>query len=447
MLKDQVMQSLTSKQQKVIAVAFLGLASLTAAYSVYPSRLVNNFPSANKEGSNLIPFPSNDCLDEDQFKEEKISPSSLISQADYLAYKHALDRIYLERNKRHRIEIINQMHAKLLRFEKEQTAGEYLLAADLYNTSLKIMQTWNRLKQVNSDELQIYSPHVTDSTDLKTISIKAQPLTESEKALKRYFEVLTEFPQLKREGENNDHDKETYEIFYDLKNIQEVQELTYQALYNKTQSHEQAATGSMIGIVYEDRWAMLIRDAVQSPSGKKHTYIRFVWKSQFLGTEAGAGIMPLVQTKEGIKIGLILTNRHSTSWELEIPRGASAKGEAAAETAKRELEEEMGYKIDNSTYLGRIAPDTGILSSVIPVFEAYVTGSGEAKPEKTEAIKGTFLFSLDEIKAALKNKDDNGTSFLEVSLNGEKKRIPLRDSFLIFALLQHQLLEESKSEN
>lgn len=376
--------------------------------------------------------------------------SGLISQSDYLAYKYALEDLQQEATRtelsslmRRNVQVINQMHAKLHACAKEQTAGEYLLAADLYNTSLKVMKVWNESKgSTIAKELLIHSPHVPESTELQAIRIAAKPITESEKALNRYLELLKQYPQVKREGPINDHKLGTYEIIYDLNEIYKVQNSTYETIYKKTNSHEIATKASMIGVVYEDPWAVIIRDAVISPHGKRHTYIRFFWKAQLNGTEAGAAIMPIMSTQEGVKVGLILTNRHATSWEFEIPRGSARPGESSADTAKRELAEEMGGKIDKPLYLGKMAPDTGILASVIPVYRGDILEMGQAKQERTEAIKGAYWFSFQEIQAALKNKDVDGNSYLEVMIEGEKKRFPLRDPFLVYALFQHQLITE-----
>jgi 8-oxo-dGTP pyrophosphatase MutT (NUDIX family) len=339
------------------------------------------------------------------------------------------------------IQIIKSMHIKLNVGQQEQAAGEYLLAVDLYHECLKVMKSWNSLwlSNTKAKDLLIHSPHALDSTELQPLIITTKPLTESEKALTRYFELLQEYPQLKRTGEINDHLAGAYEIFYDLTSIHEIQTLTYEAIFKKTQSHELAAKYSIIGVVYEDPWCLIIRDAVISPHKKKHTYIRFYWKSELTAGCSGAAILPVVKTTEGDKIALLLIYRHTTKWEFEIPRGSAQIEETPEQTARRELKAETGF--DGSfRHLGNMAPDSGILSSRIPIFRADVTETGKAKQEKTEAIKDYFLFSIEEIKASLKNKDQDGNSYLEVCIKGEKKRYPVEDSFLIYALYQNDLI-------
>jgi ADP-ribose pyrophosphatase len=57
----------------------------------------------------------------------------------------------------------------------------------------------------------------------------------------------------------------------------------------------------------------------------------------------------------------------------------------------------------------------------------------ESNLEYSEAIAGTISFTKDELKAGLIQ------GFLEVSIQGGKKQIPLRDAFLTFALLQAEI--------
>ena len=364
-----------------------------------------------------------------------------ISQEEWARLVRTEDPLAL----RCRIRLINEIHAKLLAGQKEQTAGEYLLAAHLYNKSLKVMRVWNNLfgTDVTGEDLIIQSPHALESTELKPVQITSKPLTESEKALNRYFELLDQNRRLKRTGPNNDHKKGAYEIFYDLKNIKEIESLTYTALYKRTGSHEQAAKGSMIGVVYEDPWCFILRDAVMSPHGKKHTSIRFYWKNQLDKSNPGsAAMMPIVKTSDGMKVGLILNYRHATQWEFELPRGGSLSNETPYQTAQRECEEETGYFIEKPIYVGNITPDSEILSSVIPIYRGLVVHKGTPKQEKMEAILGTYLFSLEEIKSALNKKDIHGNSYLEIDIEGEKWSFPVRDPCLIYALFQMQSLSE-----
>jgi ADP-ribose pyrophosphatase YjhB (NUDIX family) len=486
-IKDRMINSVPPLQKRVVAIAVLILTGLAVvAYVFYRLYLAKELKVEKKgvhqaKEDDLVP---NERIQLDILPHQENS-KPIITQRDYLAYKHALDDVRLvlkchqkdELHKievirqqfrikldnpvkkkttleewmksaqtedplkiRDRIQVINNIHSKLLECQNEQSAGEYLLAADLYNTSLKIIKKWNALIETHpGKELLIQAPHLSENHKLQLININAKPLTEREKALNRYFELLDQYPQIKRTGDKNDHLQGTYEIVYDREVIREIQDLTYENLYKRTKSHELAYKGSLIGVVYEDSWGLILRDPVISPHEKKHTYIRFIWKSQLNGIEAGAAILPFVKSDDGIKIALILTNRHATSWEFEIPRGGARANETSEQTAQRELLEETGYIIDKPIYFGKIAPDTGIVSSVIPVFGGEIKEEKVAKQDKTEAIKGKFLFSLKEIETALKNKHPDGNSYLKVTIDGVEKEYPIRDPFFMFALLQYKL--------
>lgn len=402
-----------------------------------------------------------------------------ISQSDYLAYKHALidiktvyrcnkkgklngledyqgrlqkkikdvniqffsniewcDRMISKDNLglSKKIKVINHIHIKMYEGRNEPTVGEYILAVDEYNTHLKFMQIWNKIWKENiaKDKFCIYSPTDSKTTNLQPLNV-SEPLSEDDKALNRYFELLRDYPQLKRIGDQNDHKKGMYEIVYDEEKIRLIQSIAYKKFYNNFGSHDLALKASRPGVVFEDAFWLILRDCVIAPKGIELTYNRLIQKTQ-LNQCVGAAIMPIIELPNGeTKISLILHYRHATqSWEFELPRGNSELGETAQQTARRELHEETGYEVEQPIYLGSIAPDSGAMSSLVPIFSGQVTViNHENELDETEAIKGKFLFSYQEIMQALKSSDH----CLEVMIDGEKKRYPVRDPFLYSALL------------
>ena len=79
-------------------------------------------------------------------------------------------------------------------------------------------------------------------------------------------------------------------------------------------------------------------------------------------------------------------------WILEIPAGTIDKGETSEEAVKREVLEELGYKVDSieKIYEGYLSP--GILTEQITVFYTEVTtndkiGRGGGAKEEQEDIK------------------------------------------------------------
>jgi ADP-ribose pyrophosphatase len=182
-----------------------------------------------------------------------------------------------------------------------------------------------------------------------------------------------------------------------------------------------------VGIVNEDQNWIWLRDAVYFPQGTPGTCDRLLWRSELKENSPGVAVLPVLPSG---KIILILTYRHATrSWELELPRGGMESKETFEEAAFRELKEETGFVASAVSFLGEIATDTGVHSSVIPVFMGKISAQDESAPEYFEAIAGTLAFTKDEIKEGLVK------GFLEVTIHGVKKQIPLRDAFLTFAIL------------
>ncbi|MBI3236939.1 MAG: NUDIX hydrolase, partial [Chlamydiales bacterium] len=158
-----------------------------------------------------------------------------------------------------------------------------------------------------------------------------------------------------------------------------------------------------------------------------------VWKSELKGRGRPPGVAVLPVLPSG-QIVLNLNYRHATrSWELELPRGALNPQETIEAAALREVKEETGLIASSLIFLGSMAPDTGVLSSIIPVFIGKITAKEDSNPEYSEAIADALLFTKEELKEGFVQ------GFLEVSIEGKKKQVPFRDSFVAFALLQAEI--------
>lgn len=326
-----------------------------------------------------------------------------------------------------KISYIQTIHAKLTNKNSVQIDKEHYLAIHTYNESLKVMGKWNsevasthfnyKLQINPAGELQIFF------TLIPTPVLK----TDDEIALGKYFDLLKKYPNLKREGSLNDYKEGTYQIFYDPTDIARVQTASYERLVNKGMAPQDARAASRVGVVFEDQFWLVIRDAVKAPGGFEHTYNRLVQKS-YLGGVGGAAVLPIDNRTGEWKISLILTFRHATNqWELELPRGGSKPGEKGEDTARRELKEESGFNA-NPFFLGSITPDSGVMSSIVPIYSGVVEGEVATKQDKTEAIAGKYAFTLKEIEEGLKN------GYMEISKNNQKMKVGLSDPFLISAL-------------
>jgi ADP-ribose pyrophosphatase len=134
---------------------------------------------------------------------------------------------------------------------------------------------------------------------------------------------------------------------------------------------------SRTGIVYEDRYMIVLRDAVRRPNGELGTYVRTMPTSG----AAGAAVLPLLDDK----IVLLRHFRHATrKWHLEIPRGYGEVGVSAAEQARQELREEIEAEADNLIHLGAFHSNTGTASDQVELFLAQISALGS--PQTSEGI-------------------------------------------------------------
>ena len=99
----------------------------------------------------------------------------------------------------------------------------------------------------------------------------------------------------------------------------------------------------------------------------------------------GVGVLPI---DENINVILVQQYRYGASCFLwEIPAGKLEKGEDPFECAKRELEEETGYRTDNYTYLGILNPSPAIMSEVIHIYLAQDLTAGERHLDQDEFLE------------------------------------------------------------
>lgn len=89
-------------------------------------------------------------------------------------------------------------------------------------------------------------------------------------------------------------------------------------------------------------------------------------------------------------------------WLLEFPAGSIDDGETKEGAAKRELEEETGYIVEELIYLGEYYMNQGISSAKCELFFAKCTKKVEQHLEKTEFIK-TKLIPIDQFQEMIYN--------------------------------------------
>jgi ADP-ribose pyrophosphatase len=115
----------------------------------------------------------------------------------------------------------------------------------------------------------------------------------------------------------------------------------------------------------------------------------------------GAAVVPV--TSEG-KIVLLTQFRHPVQKDtLEIPAGKLDNNEDPFVCAKRELEEETGYRSDNIKKLGEIYTTPGFCNEVLHLYIARDLVPGDHNREDGEEGMELFELTFDEIDEKIKN--------------------------------------------
>ncbi|HJQ12210.1 MAG TPA: NUDIX hydrolase [Gemmatimonadaceae bacterium] len=136
------------------------------------------------------------------------------------------------------------------------------------------------------------------------------------------------------------------------------------------------------GVLIEDKLHYFVRDAVKYPSGEVGTSMRIIGCTMHDGP---SGVVALC-SRDG-NIFLRETFRHATRrWELETPRGQRETGMSAEDAARKEIDEELGFKVQSIEQIGEVSGDTAILASTLSVFWADLApGPPRDHPEDKEA--------------------------------------------------------------
>ncbi|MGB0694272.1 MAG: NUDIX hydrolase [Rhodospirillaceae bacterium] len=133
-----------------------------------------------------------------------------------------------------------------------------------------------------------------------------------------------------------------------------------------------------IGVLSEDQYAWLVRDAVRFGDGSPGTYFRLIAKPWQVN---GVVVIPILDQGPDQGLVLIRQYRHATrSWQWEFPRGRIDPGDQAEAAARKEAFEEAGAIVDALTPLGEVHTTAGLTSECLALFAARTDriGSGSA---------------------------------------------------------------------
>jgi len=157
-------------------------------------------------------------------------------------------------------------------------------------------------------------------------------------------------------------------------------------------------SGAEVGIVFEDPWFRLLRDAVEFPDGSRRLHTRII---NFRGdnihhTSHGVAVLPMFEGR------LVVTRqfRHAPRrFLLEIPRGANEPGHSLEETARNEVFEEIGGEVTDLTRLGFLYGSSNIYFSGAYLFFARLSKVGA--PQLYEGIVAVEQYSVAEFEKLL----------------------------------------------
>ncbi|MGL4990974.1 MAG: NUDIX domain-containing protein [Sarcina sp.] len=115
------------------------------------------------------------------------------------------------------------------------------------------------------------------------------------------------------------------------------------------------------------------------------------------------GAAAIIPVFDNGKILLVKQYRKAIESEtLEIPAGKLDKDENPKVCAKRELEEETGFKARNIEYLGKIATAAGFCNEIIYLYKATGLVKGEKHTDDDEFTENVIM-SLEEMKEKIKS--------------------------------------------
>jgi len=142
-------------------------------------------------------------------------------------------------------------------------------------------------------------------------------------------------------------------------------------------------------LLFQGRVFALKRERVAEPSG-------LVATREIVVHPGSSVVLPVLP--DG-RIVLIRQYRHAAGQSLwELVAGHKDPGESFAEGARRELEEETGYRARKVKKLLEIFPSPGLLGEKMEVFLAEGLRKGRARPEDDEKITQQIV-TLAEAKA------------------------------------------------
>jgi ADP-ribose pyrophosphatase len=155
---------------------------------------------------------------------------------------------------------------------------------------------------------------------------------------------------------------------------------------NRYATRGQPSEWAHVGLLYEDPYIVLLRDAVTFPDGSPGIHHRVLRRS---GEPAGVAMMPILDGQ----LVLVRHYRHPTQrWHWEFPRGAIEPGQTPLSAARIELLEEISADVQSIEPIGVIHGASALMGMSVVMFAAYVRSIGRTAIE--DGISATEIVSI-----------------------------------------------------
>lgn len=129
----------------------------------------------------------------------------------------------------------------------------------------------------------------------------------------------------------------------------------------------------------------------------------------------GGAVVMVAVTGEG-KLVLVRQWRRATNKVLlELPAGTVDEGEPPLETAKRELQEEIGYKANKITPLGGFFSAPGILTEYLHLYLAEDLEASQLDPDENEELDLVEMTLDEALDAIEKGEIEDAKSIAGIS--------------------------------
>lgn len=155
--------------------------------------------------------------------------------------------------------------------------------------------------------------------------------------------------------------------------------------------------------LWQSPWYSLRQDRLRTAEGHEFTYT-------IVDHPGAVWIVPV--TRQG-QVVLIRSYRYPVEdWCYEVPAGGLFPGLTPEETARRELEEEIGGRAAELRFVGRFYTSNGISNEVAYVYLATGVEIGEPHREPTELIEIRPVPAAEAVRMAREGGISDGPSAL-----------------------------------